>query len=110
MNQQEAYQKGYDNGYGIGEYLIVDYTEEEFDKFFSECCQTESEHFRQFSPFEFTANEFNQTERKEYYTRTDSQGRTQTHFRLVQQDPDRMWEKYDSGVAKGIERSWRDLK
>ena len=107
MTQKDAYDYGFNNGYGIGECNISDYSD--FDTFISECLETESDYFRQFSPFEFYANEFNATAREVHYTRTDSAGRTNNHTRIVKQYPDAMWESYDNGVYKGLLKSWKDL-
>ena len=49
------------------------------EKFIAECLETEAEHWRQFSPFEFTAQEFNDS-----------------------RNPDRTWERYEAGVLAGI--------
>ena len=107
MTQTDAYDYGFNNGYGIGECNIADYSD--FDTFISECLETEMDHFRQFTPFEFYANDFNSEYRMVAYTRTDKQGRTLNHERKVRQDPDRMWECYDDGVYKGLVKSWKDL-
>jgi hypothetical protein len=106
MNQKEAFEYGMSVGMGIGECNRADYSD--FDPFFDECLEIESDHFRQFSPFEFYAKEFNQESRIEVYFRTDNQGRTQHHERSVKQDPDKMWEKYESGVAEGLRAAWRE--
>jgi hypothetical protein len=106
MTQKDAYEYGKNNGLGIGEENRLDYTD--FDTYFSECLETEMDHFRQYSPFEFYAKEFNDPERVVYYTRTDSQGRTQNHERIVPQDPDRMWGEYEKGVEVGLRQAWRE--
>ena len=106
MTQSDAYDYGFNNGYGIGECNIVDYTD--FDTFISECLETEMDHFRQFSPFEFYANDFNSETRKESYFRMRGSLRIE-YTRIRKQDPDKMWESYEDGVYKGLVKSWKDL-
>jgi len=79
VSQKGAYAEGFDNGYGIARSngsLLREYGKQ---KFIQECLETESEHFRQFSPFEFTAAEFNRS-----------------------RNSDALWESYEDGVHKGI--------
>ncbi len=83
MTLRDAYVLGMDVGSGIGMANRSNYSSIEFDKYYSECLQTEMEHYRQFSPFEFVAQEFNDSD-----------------------DPDRYWENYEEGVATGITRAW----
>ncbi len=83
MTLRDAYVLGTDVGFGIGIENKPNYSSIEFDKFYSECLETESEHYRQFSPFEFVAKEFNDSD-----------------------DPDSYWENYEEGVATGISRAW----
>jgi hypothetical protein len=51
------------------------------EKFLQECVETESEHYRQFSPFEFYAKSFNQSP-----------------------NSDKVWAAYENGVEVGIKR------
>jgi len=83
MNLKDTYEYGRGNGLGIGECNRMDYND--FDSYFSDCLETESDHFRQYSPFEFYAKEFNE-----------------------KPDPDRYWEEYEKGVAVGIRKAWRE--
>ncbi len=75
MTQREARDMGKDIGYEIASDNNRGQSD---DDLFKEALETESEHYRQFSPFEFTAREFNDS-----------------------RDPDAMWEAYESGVAAG---------
>lgn len=79
MNLKDAYDYGYDNGYGIAQENYSDEEMKDTDKFISDCMCTESEIFRQFTPFEFYAKEFNESD-----------------------DPESMWEEYEKGVEMGI--------
>lgn len=88
MNKKLAYEIGYNTGRDIARCNFSDYdiisSEEQF---VSDCLETESEHYRQFSPFEFTAKEFNDSH-----------------------NPDAMWECYDDGVYKGIVSATKEKK
>lgn len=92
-SKREAFRLGYDVGYGIAEENFRDffsqYDEEEGEPFVDDrseiidfiagkASEVESEHYRQFSPFEFTAQDFNRS-----------------------RDPDAVWEAYDNGVYRG---------
>ena len=94
MTKDNAYSIGYDNGYNAGELCEVGSddirqagcdcrTEEQQVPFCDECLTAaafESEqNARQFSPFEFTAHDINESE-----------------------DSEELWERYDEGVAAGI--------
>lgn len=57
------------------------------DEFIDECLWMESEHFRQYSPFEFYASDMNNS-----------------------RDPDRAWEVYEDAVYAGILRAVRELR
>lgn len=78
MTRNEAYGIGKRNGYGIARSNRAELTDD-VEKFIDLCLETESQHFRQFSPFEFTAQAFNDSD--------DSEG---------------LWEAYDKGVYDGI--------
>lgn len=89
MNKRTAKRMGFDVGFGIAEQnfrgLLLAYLQQGSDEYetfgeylIGETCRIESDHYRQFSPFEFTANEFN-----------------------TSRDPDGIWEAYDSGVYNG---------
>ena len=83
MTLRDAYVLGIDVGFGIGEANKDRYSSIEFDSYYSECLETEVEHYRQFSPFEFVAKEFNDSD-----------------------NPDKYWENYEEGVATGVSRAW----
>lgn len=85
MNQKEAYSLGHGTGYGIGHQLLndSDLTFNDADALVSEGLAVE-DHARQYSPFEFTAGDFNNSK-----------------------DPDRIWEKYEAGVAAGLRGYWK---
>ena len=79
---KNAYQQGYDIGYSIAQSNIQQYnnlTKENQENFISDMLETELEHYRQFSPFEFDAQEFNESK-----------------------NPDAIWNSYEAGVYKGI--------
>ena len=83
MNKKECYQKGYNTGYDIAESNRADYNlmdETEREKFISDMVETESDSFRQYTPFEFFAHDINECGER----------------------ADGLWESYDSGVYKGI--------
>ena len=84
-NTLGAYTEGFNNGYGIAIENSIEATFDE-DKFVSMCMEVECEHFRQFSPFEFTAKEFNDAEY-----------------------PDEMWEEYERGVENGIKTAYQRI-
>lgn len=77
---KEAYDYGFNNGYNIADTNFHDYTDHN-DDFISDMLEIESDHFRQFSPFEFYANAFNQ------------------HEQVYNSN---IWDKYDHGVYNGI--------
>ena len=108
MNQADAREYGWSVGYGIGEDNAFDYTN--YDQYLADCLETEQDHFRQFSPFEFYASEFNKETRETAFYRVDRQGRKSHYTRITKQDPDRMWDFYNAGVAKGLREAWGDFK
>lgn len=79
---RKAYAYGYRNGVGIGEENRSEF--ENFDTYMHKCMAAESDHFRQFSPFEFYAKEFNESV-----------------------DPDSTWEAYERGVERGLTHAWK---
>jgi len=88
MNKKDSYSIGINNGYSIAECNINDYefnNEDDKEKFISEMAEYESDGFRQYSPFEFYAKEFNES-----------------------RYPDSVWESYDNGVYMGIKKSLRE--
>jgi hypothetical protein len=93
MTKKEAYQTGYDTGYEIAKAqapeLVLELggfpqrpslatMQELAREIASFASQHESEIYRQYSPFEFFAQEINDS-----------------------RDPDMLWEAYDDGVHKG---------
>jgi hypothetical protein len=92
MNKKDTYQSGYEIGYDIANTNITDLNTENWndtilDTFVSEMCETESEHYRQFSPFEFFAHDINECD-----------------------NADGLWDAYDNGVYKGILKRVREFK
>ena len=82
-------QEVYDYGVNVGTNIAIENIHELVMKFFwqkktvddlvEELCMIESEHFRQFSPFEFFAKSLNDSN-----------------------DSDSLWEKYENGVYDGV--------
>jgi len=104
MTLKAAYQEGVSNGYGIAQENIMDFMRKHYPRswwdtanlrgerrqtFISECLETES-HFRQFSPFEFFAQELNAMDEKQ-------EGLSQT-----------AWGRYEDGVLAGIKKAIRE--
>ena len=98
MTKREAYLTGRDTGNSIAEHNFqnfINQTDEVIDfistnlyqddepvyQFQCLVSQIESEHYRQFSPFEFTAKDFNESH-----------------------DPDGMWSEYERGVWNGAKQ------
>ena len=84
MNQREAYNYGKNNGYNIAECNRSDYNladEDQREKFIDDMLETESENFRQYTPFEFFAHDVN-----------------------CSKYSDELWDKYDNGVYEGIKK------
>lgn len=73
---------GESTGYDIARENISEYDPENPDKFISDMAEHESDVYRQFSPFEFLAQEMNRGKNSES-----------------------KWEDYDNGVLAGIERA-----
>jgi len=93
MNKKNVYDQGYNTGYDIANsniYTELDsknFSQEKLDEFISNCSETESEHYRQFSPFEFFAHDINGC--------PNSEG---------------LWEAYNQGVYKGICKRVKEFK
>ena len=103
MTKREAYLIGRETGNSIAEHNFQDFinqTDEVIDfiltnlyqddepvhQFQCLVSQIESEHYRQFSPFEFTAQDFNESH-----------------------DPDGMWSEYERGVWNGSKQTFHKL-
>ena len=95
MTKREAYLIGRETGNSIAksnihEFLSIRKTIEErkhgLQTFCVSVSETESEHYRQFSPFEFTAKDFNESH-----------------------DPDGMWSEYEKGVWNGSKQTFHKL-
>ena len=87
MKRSKYYQIGRDTGREIAECNIADYDlsdNEQAEKFMSDMLETESEHYRQFSPFEFLAREIN-------------------HWERVWNRDGELWGLYETGVLEGIQ-------
>ena len=84
MTLKEAYEIGVSTGYDIGRANLptTKLRGTKRQEYIDDCAETEGEHFRQFSPFEFTAQEFNE-----------------------HRDPDNCWDHYDAGVYAGIKKA-----
>lgn len=78
-SQRDAYAMGSHTGYSIARSNGTMLEDVGAETFIDECLETETSHYRQFSPFEFTAREFNDS-----------------------RNPDAVWQSYDDGVYKGI--------
>lgn len=104
MTLKEAFEEGVSNGYGIARENIWDFMRKHYPRgwetaklrgerrqnFISECLETESDHFRQFSPFEFFAKELN-----------DMDGKQEGLSEVA-------WERYEYGVLRGIKKAIRE--
>ena len=95
---------GFDNGYGIGQDNALDYDPTDYEKYSCDCAEIESDHFRQFSPFEFTAQEFN---RPVEFFDTDGNMVKEENRPWVN---DKIWDGYEAGVRKGIDRAWKEAQ
>jgi hypothetical protein len=77
-SQKEARQRGLRIGYDIAEENSIGFFPG-WEKFIDQCLDTELSHYRQFSPFEHIAAEFNRS-----------------------RNPDEVWGAYNDGVYRGI--------
>lgn len=93
---------GFDNGYGIGQENAPDYKPGQKEQFMADCLETEMVHFRQFSPFEFTAQEFN---RSVHFFDNDGNVVKEEVQEWVN---DKIWEKYNAGVYEGLLKAWKE--
>lgn len=86
MTKREAYRLGFSTGDEIAETQASEPEAKGMscDELLSSVLETESDHYRQYSPFEDTAREFNDA-----------------------RNPDGMWEAYERGVAAGARRALR---
>ena len=79
MKKKHAYKLGLSTGRNIASDIIADNDPyDDLDSFVDDCLEAET-NCRFFSPFEFTAKEFNDSKY-----------------------PDEIWEKYESGVYDGV--------
>jgi len=85
MSQKEAYRIGRSTGADIMRSNYGDFAMNGVgkDDAVDQVCETEADHYRQFSPFEFTAKEFNDS-----------------------RNPDGVWEAYERGVRVGARKAW----
>ena len=95
---------GIDTGYSIGQDRRAEFELGRFESYLCECVETEQDGFRQYSPFEFTANEFN---RPVHYFDND------IDCNVVKEEVrewvnDAIWEHYEDGVTEGIEKAWKE--
>ena len=84
MNQKDARQEGISAGYEIGLENAQDFTD--FDEYMEACLEHEQDTYRQYTPFEFLAQEINETGDR----------------------ADGLWEAYDKGVVAGLTKAWKD--
>jgi len=91
MNKKDVYARGYNTGYDIAKANQIDttapFSKDQLDLWLDEVIETEQEHFRQFSPFEFFAYDLNHSH-----------------------DPEGLWESYDDGVYAGAKAYIRQFK
>ena len=105
---------GFDNGYGIGQENCSRFELGRFESYLQECQETEMEHFRQFSPFEFTAKEFNRPVEFYGYAGYNADGSPIIDYNNIVKEEnrpwvnDKIWDKYEKGVTEGIERAWKE--
>lgn len=83
MNKKDARATGFGNGYAAGAYGTDGVLDEE--RFF-EMAYASEENARQFSPFELTAHEINESGNR-------AEG---------------LWEAYDKGVEAGAKAAWKE--
>jgi hypothetical protein len=81
------YTIGFDTGYDIANTNISEYDSSNPDKFISDMAEHESDVYRQYSPFEFLAQEMNRGK-----------------------NSDKKWEEYDNGVMAGIQQATKELE
>ena len=91
MNKRQAYLMGRETGNSIAEHNFHDFINDapceiNVENFQLEVSQIESEHYRQFSPFEFTAQAFNESKY-----------------------PDEVWAEYERGVWNGSKQTFHKL-
>jgi hypothetical protein len=82
MNKKECYELGKNVGYDIAQCNRADYNlmdENEREKFISDISEHESDIYRQYSPFEYSAHDMN-----------------------CSRYPNELWNEYDNGVYDGI--------
>ena len=105
---------GIDNGYGIGQDNRSRFELGRFESYLADCQEIEMDHFRQFSPFEFTANEFNRPVEFYGYSGYNADGSPIVDYNIIVKEEnrpwvnDKIWDKYESGVTEGIERAWKE--
>lgn len=86
VTQRDAYKEGYDTGYEIARMNAHLIHKLGVQKFVSMCHENE-DHQRQYSPFDFTAHDFNES-----------------------RNPDGVWDAYEKGVSAGINAAVREYK
>ncbi len=83
MTLRDAYVLGSEIGFDIGMENRSRFSSLHMEKYRSECLDIEANHYRQFSPFEVVAKEFNDSD-----------------------DSDQYWYNYEEGVDTGVVRAW----
>ena len=87
MDTKTANAHGFENGYSIAMSNQTDFVSLGAEKYLSMVLETESDTFRQYSPFEFLASEFNKSK-----------------------NSDSLWDNYDKGVEAGAKKAIVELK
>ena len=87
ITKKQALEKGKENGYDIAMSNQNEFFEIGEEEFFSEVIETETENFRQYSPFEFFAKLLNDSK-----------------------NPDVYWQAYENGVSIGAKKAIRELR
>lgn len=93
MNKKQCYSRGFNTGYEMAksnEQNLLScgkFDEAMIEQFIADTCTSETEYFRQYSPFEIFANQINNSH-----------------------DPDSLWAEYDNGVSDGVQRRIAEFK
>ena len=87
MDTKTAFSTGSENGYSIAMSNQSEFVSLGADEYLSMVLETESDTFRQYSPFEFLASEFNKSK-----------------------NSDSLWNSYDNGVEAGAKNAIVELK
>lgn len=86
VSKRDAFLHGKSTGEELAYFNLVEHEYCYFDDLLEDVAECE-ENARQYSPFEFTASDFNDS-----------------------RDPDTLWDAYDEGVRSGARQAWLDWK